>query len=157
MDHISKAARNYKPKKVSAISDRDFGKRRWRNIDPRLAEMGIAAFTHMKICCPQCAGQCDGCDWCSETGLCCPRCNGAGWLARHKKGFASETVRCDVCYRDGESFDAVVVMFAIRQYIEDWFAGTIEDPVLTRRMEEEAERKERERTWTTTGRTWKHG
>ena len=57
---------------------------------------------------------------------------------------------------DGWQFDPVRVMNAIDRYIDDWFSERIADPVLTRRMEEDAERKQREAT-RTPGRLWKHG
>jgi hypothetical protein len=57
---------------------------------------------------------------------------------------------------DGWQFDPVRVEQAIDRYIDDWFANRIADPVLTRRIEADKERKEREATYTTR-RTWKHG
>lgn len=58
---------------------------------------------------------------------------------------------------DGSSFNDYGVNAAIERYIDDWFAGAIEDPVLTRRIDEDRERKEREAQRSAGGRMWKHG
>jgi hypothetical protein len=113
----------------------------------------------MKICCPQCGGKGEECEWCGGSGLCCPNCNGAGWLAKRRKGNSSLLVRCGVCQlemSDGAQFDAERAMQAIRRYIDDWFTGNVEDPVITRRMDDERALKEREKA-SRPGGLWKHG
>lgn len=131
----------------------------WRTRDKRLAELPIETFRHMKICCPQCTGLPTGCEFCGESGLCCPTCNGANVVSKGWNGARVITLPCPTCQielSDGPAYNEVAAERAIDRYIDDWFVGRIEDPVLTRRMEAEKERKERERTQTGRG-LWKHG
>ncbi len=127
----------------------------WRNCHPALKDLDLAIFRHMKICCGNCGGNLGSCRWCNGTGLCCPSCQGAGWLNQVWSIEEITVTRCTTCYQ-GEQYDAAMAMRAIFQYIDDWFANRIEDPVLTRRIGADKERKEREATYTTR-RTWKHG
>lgn len=132
----------------------------WRNAHPKLKELDLITFTHMRVCCPQCGGNPTSCKWCNETGLCCPRCRGAGWLARQHQGEASDLVRCNTCYldmSDDAQYDPANTMRAIDRYLEDWFDGVLPDEVLAHREEVDAERKEREATRQQGGKLWKHG
>ncbi len=80
-------------------------------------------------------------------------------VARQREGFVSVVMPCPTCQLDmsgGNEYDEARVNNAIDRYIDDWFSGRIDDPVLTRRIGADKERKEREATYTTR-RTWKHG
>lgn len=132
----------------------------WRNAHPKLKELDLRTFTHMRVCCPQCGGNPEGCKWCNGTGLCCPRCRGAGWLADRHKGGASDLVRCNTCYldmSDGAQYDSVSAMRAIDRYLEDWFDGVLADEV-TAHQEAMAEiAKEASVNRQHGGKLWKHG
>lgn len=65
-------------------------------------------------------------------------------------------MRCTTCYL-GDEFNSANTMRAILRYVEEWFAGTIPDEVLTHQKEVEREAKEASANRTHGGRLWKHG
>ena len=128
----------------------------WRQWDTRLAELSLGTYRHMKICCPQCGGLCEGCDTCNESGLCCPTCVGLGRRAKHRKQRASVVMVCPTC-QVGDDYNERGVIAAIKQYIDDWFAGRVVDEVESRRREQDRIRAEAEAVKHERHPIWKHG
>ncbi len=125
-----------------------------------MKDLPLSTFRHMKICCPYCSGLPTGCEECSETGLCCPTCNGQGRVAKRRQGRVSEVLLCPTCQldmSDGAQYNEWAASAAIEQYIEDWFAGVIEDPVLTRHKLDDDTRREREEARPKERGLWRHG
>lgn len=164
MEPLSQALDEYKSKGRKKPASQNPLRRdlptKWRNISPKLKELDIAKFRHMRICCPHCVGTPAGCKWCNDTGLCCPKCRGLGWLAKRYQGEVADILRCPICHldmSDGAEFDAANTMRAILRYVDEWFAGTIPDEVLTHQKRVEQEACEAAATRTHGGKLWKHG